>query len=528
MADTAPAISLNAGSDTIENANGNGVGQNYANADQASTAFKNMTTPPSSPALIATSGQSRSNYADNVNTMNTAIGNNTTTFNPNGSPTVTQGQYGKVADFGGGAKAFTDPRDNPDYVDPSKTQTNTTKQNGDGTSTPNADGTTTTKNADGSSTDTGDGLTATTSDGIKTTPDLAKAYEATQQTLNDQVSRAKSNLSQALSTLQNDPAAASAVNMILQKYDQQISLMQAKNKVVLGSYAVNAARSGGMQYANDMTTSFLSEEQDKASQRITDLISQETSMVLKAQAAYKKGDVSAFDQASKALDSATKAKNDQINKLLTATNNAVKTAQAAQKQQINQQKQQTTDNIRTSTAIAQSAADAISSSGITDPKKIKTYIDGLAKAHGITDPTMLESAVSKAQATSKKFSLQNENTQSEINARNNKPAGGSKTPKGGKDGAFSYTPADITTYTNLMNTGGKDPSGQVYNGRGTDGFVDPGTYLASYNDWVKNGGTPQGFVKQFPVTNVNPADYATLPKALQPAAKASKTSNPPA
>jgi len=78
-----------------------------------------------------------------------------------------------------------------------------------------------------------------------------------------------------------------------------------------------------------------------------------------------------------------------------------------------------------------------------------------------------------------------------------------------------------------MNKGGVAPDGTRFNGRGSDGFVDPGTYMAAYQDWIKNNGTPVGFAKKFPVaTNVNPTSIPSLPAALQPRAKATSTTPP--
>jgi len=44
-------------------------------------------------------------------------------FNPNATPTTTQGTYGQIQDFGGGGMVYSDPRDNPNYNPPQQPHT---------------------------------------------------------------------------------------------------------------------------------------------------------------------------------------------------------------------------------------------------------------------------------------------------------------------------------------------------------------------------------------------------------------------
>ncbi len=356
---------------------------------------------------------------------------------------------------------------------------------------------------------------ATDASGGKLDPAVQKQFEDSNAQLDQGINDAKASLASVTATLANDPAAAAAVAQIGAQYAQLYAAQQAKNKIIMGSYTQNAARSGALQFANDMTTQFLNDEQDRANQRLADIVTRENNAIMKSNAAYKAGDVKAFSAATKELKDAQTAKTKGISDLAKATNEALKTFQAQQKAQATQAKQQITDNIRISTANASIIAKNLKDSNITDPKKREAYIAGMAAKLGINDPSYLESAVSKIE-------LSNKNTESTINKREQPKAPAGAKTKGGTDGGYKYTPDDVATYTSLMNKGGTDPTGKRYNGRGADGYVDPGTYIAAFNDWVNiNGGTPQGFVKQFPVTNVNPDSYTTLPKALQPKAKAS-------
>lgn len=358
-------------------------------------------TTAGTPSLIVTSGASRNDYSNNTNTLQAATSNiSSTTSDPSVVNYLNKNNL--PSDYGSRATLAKQNGIN-NYTGTAEQNTQLLGMLEKGTSD-SGGGTTTTPAKPGKedSADTSsDGMVPYTDDNGTThriDPTVKNAFDTSLSQLDTQIADAKSNLQSALSTMQNDPAAASAIGLIMQKYDQQIQAMKDKNRMVLGQAVVGGARTGMLQYANEMETNFMSEEQDKASKRVTDLITLETNMVLKAQAAYKKGDISAFSTATKALETATKDKTDAINKLLSASDKVVKEKQAETKQILQQQKQETSDNIRLSTAIAKTVAESIKGSGITDKKKIKDYITSMATANGITNPTILESAVVKAQS----------------------------------------------------------------------------------------------------------------------------------
>lgn len=499
---------------------------------QYSTSYEKVAAAPSSTVPIVTSAQSRSNYTTNVGTLQNAKSNMQTVqagqtasgiaaslgitpekfleLNPNFAAKGGKNDYaGMTGDIQPGQTYKIAPDGTPTKIDTSGTT------NPDGTPKVNADGSSV--NPDGSTNPTGttgvtDPATGRTYAGID--PVLAKAYTDAQVNIDQQVTDAKATLDRAKETLANDPAAQGAIDSIKAKYDILIKQMQDKNAILLGSQKTNSIRSGSLQYANEMNSNFMSQEMDKATQRIADIITQETQMVLKAQQAYKEGDVKALDEATKAYDDVNKEKLDSITKLLDETDKAVKTQQADAKQQAATAKQQITDDIRVSTNIANTMADKIAESGVTDEKQIEDYIQAMASQSGISNLDVLRSAVSKAQAAKKKSDLAIDNTQSIIDKRN-KPttAGAKKATGGGKDGAYTYSGNDVSDATSLLNQGGTINS-IYYAPRGDDTYVDPAAYLAVYNQWIKKGGTPAGFLKQFPVKNVNPDSRDKLPAGL--------------
>lgn len=529
------------------------------------------------PSLLVTSGQSRANYANNVTTLQGAK-NNLPTANPSVIDYLDRNKmpsdYNSRAQLAkeNGIEGYTgapdqntkllsilqnpkkDTAENKPTDTATKTDTTGAALQGlklddggilvDASGVPVEDGTTQSlfaaANPDSGYTPTNTGGNypsgsastdpGKTGDPVRDAldPSLRNVWDTSLASLDKGIADAKANLESALATLRDNPAATAAVNMIMAKYDQQIQAMKDKNRMVLGGDVRNAARNGSLQFANEMETNFMSEEQDKAAQRVTNLITLETQMVLKAQQSYKEGDVKAFDTASKELERATKDKTDAINKLLTQTDKIVKTKQNEVKMAATAVKQQTSDDIRISTNLGKTMADTLKSSGIKDPKQIDAYIQEMADKYKIKNTDILKSSLIKAQQDQSKFDLSQKNTNSIIEKRNAPKVTNPKAPKatGGTDGGFKYSSDDVATYTQFLNTGGKTPAGMTYAGRGKDDqYVDPGAYIYALNDWITNGGTPQGFVKKFPVTNINPESYSLLPKAIQPKTKAGTTAS---
>ncbi len=308
----------------------------------------------------------------------------------------------------------------------------------------------------------------------------------------------------------SDPGAAQAASAIAAQYDLLISAMRAKNAQILGGYTANAARSGGLQYANDMTETFMSNEMDRASGRISDLISKEQSLILKSNAAYQAQDVKAFAAAQTALEKTQTDKTNTLEKLLTATNAQVKTVQAQQKIDAATAKNTLTADTTTSKGIAAGMVAALKAANITDPAQINSYVQAMAQKNGITNPDILAGELATAQQT-----------QAKTDKIVNKPYPATKAPagsaKGGTDVNYSYTPADISAAKNVLQNGGAG-----YAAAGSDSFSDPGAYVALMNSWIKQGGSAAGFAKQFPPKKyVNPASYSLLPAGIQPKTAAS-------
>lgn len=518
------------------------------------------------PALIVTSTQSRSNYAANVNAVNAKT--QSMQGNP-ADPSIVDfmSQNGMPSDYSSRAKlaaangitgyagtaeqntqlltALRGAGKTPDSstaIAPATGDTSTTAAGttgagaatgtagaGGGTTTATGAGTggTTQANPDGSTTDPTTGAGAAD-------PATKSAFDSAMSSVNDEVGQAQTNLDAVSKTLTNDPAAQTAVTMIAAKYNQQAQLIAARNHMMLGK--ASSFNGNGMQFAPEMRSNFMTYEQNQANEKMENVMTAETQATMKATQAIHNGDVKALDSATKLMQKASEDKVKQINALLKATNDHVKALQTQAKADQQRQTAQLSTDIRTSSGMAQTVADAIKKSGVTDPATIDSYIKGIAGNSGISNPDILKSAVLKAQQSQGKTDLSAKNTADAMANRDQrtriaaqKKAAGTKaasTKGSGTDGAYKYTADDIASYSNLMNKGGSAPDGTKFGARGDDKYVDPNAYKAALSDWVKNGGSPQGFVKKFPVTNVNPASYGDLPQAIQPKPKAAAASVP--
>lgn len=349
--------------------------------------------------------------------------------------------------------------------------------------------------------------------GIKD-PAVATQYKSALDSLDKQAASATSIVNAAAATLKNDPAAAAAIQQIKDKFAVQIQQMQDKNKLIIGRTNTSIGAFGGL---GPMSQNFLSDQQDRATMRISDLVAQEQDLILKANIAYKEQDTKALNDAMNAYDKVNSDKLKAINDLLTETHKQVSEQQAQARLDQATSKAQLATDVSTSTNVASSILQKLNDAGITDQDQIDEYLNSVAEEYGIENPDILRSAVIKARTTKTKDDL--------LIAKRSSSGNGSK--KTTTDGSFSYTKDDIDSYTTFLQKGGTGPDGQAYNGRGkNDQYVDPGAYVAALQDWTDNGGTPQGFVKKFPVSNINPSSYSKLPAAVRP--KTSKTTKTPA
>lgn len=302
------------------------------------------------------------------------------------------------------------------------------------------------------------------------------------------------------STLQNALAytnsiGAANIQQIMQMYQARIGSIQESTDRQAAQKTSAGYRTGLNRYAPDQAAGVVSEVEQIGQQRIVDLITKMNDAVTKAQSSLQAGDMKAFNDTSNQIKGIQKNMSTEINNLYKEAQqynaNLVKTAAQANKdaqQGIN-------------TAKADAPTLAAERDQFSTEAEWKSFLGEYAKERGL-DPDVLSGEVQGYMDTQ---------------ANKNKPKlGNSKQSGGGKDGAYTYTGEDVGTYSNFLNKGGTAADGTAYNARGSDGFVDPGSYIYAYNDWIGQGGTPKGFLKQFPVTNVNPASYSTLPAALQP------------
>lgn len=429
------------------------------NPDGSTSWNSPVATPPATkPAAIVTSSASKTNYNSNVNTLNTANTN---------LQTVKQGQTatGIAASLGLTPEKFLEL--NPQFgakgnkgdykglsgvIQPGMTY----KIAPDGTPTVVPDTTKvekgTTTNPDGSSSSVGgDGSTTyTTANGNAYTvpkggdPAVYKLLNDNIEAMSKSATDAKLAMDAAAATLNDDPAAQAAAENIKRQFDVLIQQMKDKNNILIGSYGKNSARSGMLQYANEMDTDFKSMEFDKATARVTDLLQKELDAINKSNAAYKSGNVKALDAATKEYQKTLEDKQKAIMDLNKSINDAVKLGNDEAKAAAAQAKQQITDDIRVSTALGSNIADAILKTGIKDEAKIDEYIANMAEEAGIENVEILKSAVIKAQQALKKTNLQNESLQLTVNKKKNPPKNTNKAY-----GNFSKAPtAAVVTKVN--------------------------------------------------------------------------------
>jgi len=397
----------------------------------------------SSPVTIVTSNQSKANYANNVNTMNNAnagiVASNPSVvdyLNTTGQKSDYNSRLALATSMGinnytgtatqntlmlntlrsgtNGSNSNTDtPGAGGTGMNGTKTDTSKTDINAPSVVSTSVDstGNTIATNEDGSYSITySDGTLAKLPKGMD--PALASLQHDNIIALQKQKDKSKELMDELANTLANNPASQVAASRISASYDKLISQMEDKNKILAGTQMKNSARTGMMQYANEMDTNFKSMELDRSLSRIEDLITKKNDAIQKSNDAYKAGDVKAFDAASKDYEANLKNMNAAIKGVQDQINSQIKLNDAEIKQEQTLARQRTLDSYKASTATARAVATQIKD--ITDPVKIDEIITNSANELGITDPTILKSAVEKEQAIMEKESVGISNTKSTI------------------------------------------------------------------------------------------------------------------
>lgn len=476
------------------------------------------TTQPNSPVTIVTSNASKSNYNDNVNTLNSA--NNALKQTSSNNPSVVDflTLNGQPSDYASRAKMAASQGIN-NYVGNAEQNTqllntlrsgtnggnnNTNNNGGTGTgnvnkeppvdtnapkitamnTVTNSDGSSTVTNSDGSSIiNYSDGTTYNIPKGLD--PTIAKLQSDNIRTVSKLADDTKIIMDK-LNTYDpsNDPAAIAAANNIKSQFDVLIKQMQDKNALLAGSYAKNSARSGMLQYANEMDTNFKSEELDKANGRVSDLIQKENDAIAKSNAAYKSGNVKALEAATKEYQQTLTDKTKAIMDFSKLVNDQVKQNATDLKQANADLRNNMLDSIKFATANAPDIAEQIKD--IKDPAQIEKIYNDSSDTLGI-DPGILKSAVETELRKTKKEDLANAHTEAITNKLLN--------PAASKGTQSEREAETVTNYNNLFVPGAKLKDGTPL--LDPDGYITPVAWKAAIKEAPSKGLTRAKFIKEF-------------------------------
>lgn len=337
-------------------------------------------------------------------------------------------------------------------------------------------------------------------------PAIAAQMKTTLANIDSEVTQAQSNIDNVKARSLNDPAATAMVDQIKAKYDAQFKLLNARNTQLLGRASNANAAFGGL---GEMSQNFLSEEQSKADQRVSDLQSQEDAAITKAQIAYQTQNFKDLNTAMDAYDKANKAKLDALNKLMTETDKSVKDMQAQQKLEMAQEKQAVTLDVTKSANLGNALAKQIADSGITDQSQIDSYIQSAAQEYGINNPDILRSAIEKARQTLLKTdvsaantldSIKNRDAGTDIKQQNANTSAERARISASKKGGGGSKPKFVTSTAISTAT----PQFEAH--KGEDGYIDPAKWIAGRKNWQAEGGTEASYKSNF-IKYLNPASY---------------------
>lgn len=159
-------------------------------------------------------------------------------------------------------------------------------------------------------------------------PALSKAYNDSIDAMTKQLNSAQSTLDAAKATAANDPALQAALDSISNKYNALIADMQNKNKIMLGNANTSMAAFGGL---GPMSQSFLSDQSQRASDRVAQLQMEEDNLKLQTKVAYDQKNAKAVTDAQAEYDRVNLEKTNAIKDLLKAVSDQQKQTQDAER-----------------------------------------------------------------------------------------------------------------------------------------------------------------------------------------------------
>lgn len=299
----------------------------------------NKPAAPSTPPIMVTSGSSRAQYGQNVQTLQQATGHGMPSANEPGQSTAAQNGART-----GAAPQQQQPAEQPDSTKVPAGWDATTYANfkqANPTLEPNKQDTANMQNAGASKS------------GFDLIDPQAKALlQGTIDDLNRQATDAKAQVDQATATLNNDPAMLAAAAGIKAQMDQLINAMIDKNKIVVGRAQTGVSAFGGL---GQMSQNFMSDQMDRATQRVAELQAQEADLINKSNEAYKSGDVKALNDAMSNYNKVNSDKMTAVNALLKAATDATAAARQEKVDAQNEAHQELQDMIAGENADLNSA-----------------------------------------------------------------------------------------------------------------------------------------------------------------------------
>lgn len=425
---------------------------------------------------------------------------------------------------------------------------NYTATNADGSTTTYVNGVpTTTPAGTGNGSGSGSGSGSGTDTGGGTADDGSGADTATTSTDGDpsdpnsiagQVSALKSaataKIASITTSLQGLQATADASsNALIQStvamFQSRITDMEQTNSADDQVTTQEGIRTGRARYAPVLQAGILSGEEQAGAQKITDLNNQMLQTVAQAEQAQNAGDLKSFNDLMDETDKINSDLNTSIVALHTAALNQQKEIDAQKTAQFTQASTTLKNNLATSKAAAPALVSQLAA--LTDPSAKADLIQQTATQLGV-DPSVLLGEVTDAASTDEKNSLDIENIKSEMQSRADSDsraatkAGSSSSTGGSTGGQLTvnkqglFDTGSLTTLGAALTNGGT-LGGQTYNGKGTDGYVDPGLYNSLYQSAKSKYGAAaaeQFMTKYPPKKYINPSNAGST--ELDPAISA--------
>lgn len=319
--------------------------------------------------------------------------------------------------------------------------------------------------------------------------------------------------------LRQEETTRALISSIQKKYEARRAKMEDINKRMLEGKRIAGITAGRQRYAPGIEEGLLSAEEMDGQARLAEIDAEELSLIAQAKAARDEASYKAFHDYMARIKQLNDDKLNTITKLHQLAIDQDKLLEDKRKNAAAEARLKQQDAFKLAEGIAGSVYEGYQ--GFETEAERLAFIQKVSEKYGV-DPAVIYDSMLEYGKETKKSALELENIQSQITSREEQTKidrqREARLAEGDKKEAGEVKVKDVFSEAQSLFEYGNEELG--FNGRGTDGYVDPNLYIAIFKKIEAELGREAAvqFLDKFPPEdNLNPANAsrADLPAVIK-------------